>query len=149
MTTKRGKKKGLRKRKIKDKEREEAGRAPDKLLSQACRCRQGFGRRGGREGQKQREEVEYAPPVSSSLCKGHLSWHGLCATWLWTHLYRTEEIKKPGVGGEPPLVPAGWAHGKSEKCNPKQEALSKLQVSGMTGFVLGHQEEGSLLQGLP
>lgn len=135
MTTQRRKKKGLRKRKIKDKEREEAGRAPDKLLSQACRCRQGFGRRGGREGQKQREEVEYAQSVSSSLCKGHLSWHGLCATWLWTHLYRTEEIKKPGVRGNLPLFLQGEPMGNLKNVTlwpaslPVRVATSEAQES--------------------
>lgn len=52
-------------------------------------------------GPKSRGGVECSHPVSGFLRKGSFELSGLCAKGLGTHLYGTEEIKKPEGGKNP------------------------------------------------
>ena len=100
-TERQGKGLRTRKEKTKDRERERAGRTEDECLPWSPRSRHGFGRSGGGEGQSKWKgwSVHILSPVSCT--KVHLSWPGLCAKGLGTHLYGAEEMKPEG--GKPLL----------------------------------------------
>jgi hypothetical protein len=77
---------------------------PCDLPSQSLRSRESLGGEavvaGAKKSKKQREHI--LPPVSCT--KVHLSWCGLCATWLGTYLHGTEETKKPEAKNLPLLL---------------------------------------------
>lgn len=100
----------------------------------------------------------------ASCTKVHLSWHGLCATWLGTYLYGTEEIKKPEgkklpsfLQGEPlgsrkqvTLLPASLPiRAATSEARWSGQALPCWELKWWLALLWAGRKTRSYLQGLP